>query len=69
MPQYIDDTDGDAQHHDDNILNAVVAWFRFYAIPFDEVKTHALCADAMRLFSKGFDEAAITANLVQPTSV
>ncbi|MHC2363653.1 hypothetical protein [Rhizobium leguminosarum] len=50
------------------IVNAVLMWFQFYEVPFDERAADVLCERAILLYSEGRGQRYINDHLIQTYS-
>ncbi|AUW46675.1 hypothetical protein [Rhizobium leguminosarum] len=50
------------------LFNAVLMWFRFYRVPFDERASDVLCERAMLLYAEGRGQRYIEDHLIRTFS-
>ncbi|MBY4592961.1 hypothetical protein [Rhizobium redzepovicii] len=50
------------------LLDAVLMWFRFYGVPFDERAADVLCERAMLLYAEGQGQRYIEDHLIRTFS-
>ncbi|NEK34323.1 hypothetical protein [Rhizobium leguminosarum] len=62
--------DGSEVLHDEEaiLLNAVLMWFRYYGVPFDERAADVLCERAMLLYAEGRGQRYIEDHLIRTFS-
>ncbi|MBY3043816.1 hypothetical protein AB9E06_13720 [Rhizobium leguminosarum] len=68
MPAPHEDDSEALQDEEAILLNAVLMWFRFYGVPFDERTADVLCERAMLLYAEGRGQRYIEGDLIRTFS-